>query len=376
MKKKILFHINSLGKGGAERVVSILTGCFSKDDYDVVVVTLWRAEEEYVLSERVKRVNLEDVWKGKSMGRLERAVRRFWDLRKILRKEKPDIVISFCNKANFRCAYAMLGMRTPLLTSVRNDPKTDYLPYKKSVKRMEKKASGCVFQTTDAKACFSEAFQKKSRVIWNPIDEKYLSVNRQRFETGEDNGQKLNYDIVTVGRLSEQKNHLLLLRAFKRVREQLPDLECQLKIYGEESEAGMKAKLLEYVKMQGMEDAVHFMGQCSSIEEEISNASLFVLSSDYEGMPNALIEAMVLGLPVISTDCPCGGPAELIENEVSGILIPVGDKEGLANAMIRVLQEEELAKRLGRNARMLAEKVSPQKIYEEWKSYVDELISS
>lgn len=376
MKKKILFHINSLGKGGAERVVSILSRCFAEDSYDVVVVTLWHAEEEYVLSGDVKRIDMEDLWEGKSMGRLEKAVRRFLDLRKILKKEKPDIVISFCNKANFRCAYAMLGMKTPLLTSVRNDPKTDYLPYKRSVKRMEKKAAGCVFQTPDARACFSEAFQRKSRVIWNPIDEKYLSEKLRDVETDKSKMQKLNHDIVTVGRMSKQKNHLLLLKAFQKVREELPDLDCQLKIYGKESEAGMQAKLLEYVKMQKMEESVHFMGECSNPEKEICDAALFVLSSDYEGMPNALIEAMVLGLPVISTDCPCGGPAELIENEVSGILVPVGDEKSLAKAMVRVLRDGELAQRLGQNARMLAERVSPQKIYEEWKSYVTELISS
>ncbi len=371
MKKKILFHINSMGKGGAERVVSILSRYFAEDGYEVVVVTLWRAEEEYALAENVKRVNLEDIWQDKQMGRLEKAVRRLLDFRKILKQEAPGLVISFCNKANFRCSYAMAGMKTPLLTSVRNDPKVDYLPFKRAMKRMEEKASGCVFQTPDAKACFGEAFQKKARVIWNPIDEKYLTANEE-YLIEKQLGEKLNRDIITIGRLSEQKNQLLLLKAFGRIREQFP--ECQVKIYGEESETGIKAKLLEYVRTQGMEEQVHFMGQCSSLEKEIRNAALFVLPSDYEGMPNALMEAMVLGLPVISTDCPCGGPAELIENEVSGILVPVGNEEELANAMLRVLQNPALAERLGENAKALAEKVSPRKIYEEWKDYATELM--
>lgn len=364
MKKKILFHINSMGKGGAERVVSVLSRYFAEDGYEVLVVTLWRAEEEYALAKDVKRVNLEDVWQDKKMGRLEKAVRRLGDLRKILRQQKPDLVISFCNKANFRCSYAMTGMKTPLLTSVRNDPKVDYLPYKISMKRMEKKAVGCVFQTPDAKECFGEEFQKRSRVIWNPVDEKYL------FKKDEE--EKLNHDIITVGRLSKQKNQLLLLKAFHKIKDQLPDY--RVKIYGEESEEGSKAKLLEYVKEHGLDVQVQFMGQSSSLEKEIRNASLFVLPSDYEGMPNALIEAMVLGLPVISTDCPCGGPAELIENEVSGILISVGDEDGLAKAMLRVLMDNELAGKLGKNAQMLAEKVSPQRIYEEWKDYVAEFM--
>ena len=116
------------------------------------------------------------------------------------------------------------------------------------------------------------------------------------------------------------------------------------------------------------------MGQSSHLEEEIRDAALFVLPSNYEGMPNALMEAMVLGLPVIATDCPCGGPAELIEEEVSGMLVPVGDVESLAVAMERVLTDQELAERLGRNAGKLAEKVSPGKVYEEWKQYAEELM--
>lgn len=364
-KKKVLFHINSMGKGGAERVVSILSKYFVEDVYEVVVVTLWRAEEEYPLVKEVKRINLEDAWQKKKMGRFERALMRLWDFRRILKTEKPDIVISFCNKANFRCAFAMFGMKTPLLISVRNDPKIDYLPYKAAVKRMERKASGCVFQTPDAKAYFGKVLQKKSRIIWNPIDERYLTTDAV-------NNEQLSFDIVSVGRISEQKNQMLLLKAFARVREQLSDYRILL--YGGESEPESERELIEYVKTEKLDEQVCFMGQSEHLEQDIKDAALFVLSSDYEGMPNALIEAMALGLPVISTDCPCGGPAELIENEVSGILVPVGDEEALASAMLSVLQNPVLAQNLGVNAKKIIQKVSPWKIYEEWRVYATELM--
>ena len=133
-RKKILFHINSMGKGGAERVVSVLSGCFAEDGYEVTIVTLWQAGEEYELAGAVKRINLEDLWQGRHMGRFEIALKRLLDLRRIIKEEKPDLVISFCNKANFRCAYAMYGMTIPLLVSVRNDPRVDYLPHRFSVK--------------------------------------------------------------------------------------------------------------------------------------------------------------------------------------------------------------------------------------------------
>lgn len=364
--KKILFHINSLGKGGAERVVSVLSGFFCADGYEVTVFTLWRAKEEYRLAEGIKRINLSDAYGDKAPGRIQLAAKRLIALRKLIRAEKPDVVISFCNKANFRSCYALTGMKTPLLTSVRNDPKVDYLPYKTAMRIMQKKASGCVFQTPDAMACFSEEFQKKSRVIWNPVDEKYLL---QMDAPKEKSSEKY---IVTVGRLAKQKNQMLLLKAFHKITEEFSDVS--LRIYGEESEAGIKDELLSYVNQWQLD--VRFMGQSSRLEQEIRDAALFVLPSDYEGMPNVLIEAMALGLPCISTDCPCGGPRELIKSGISGYLIPVGGEDELADAMRKILLNPDLADGLGKNAKHIAEKVSPHKIYEQWKKYVDELMQA
>lgn len=373
-KKKILFHINSLGKGGAERVVSVLSRYFAEDGYQVVIVTLWRAGEEYELSKAVRRIDLGELAAGRLGGRRLLALRRFTDLRSVIRREQPGIVISFCVKANFRSAFAMLGMKTPLLVSVRNDPKTDYAPHAGATKWMERKACGCVFQTEEARQFFSPAFQKKSRVIWNPIDEKYLLAGREG-EGKKAENNKRHADgrnrIVTVGRISRQKNHMLLLRAFCRVRNQFPNMVLQ--IYGEEGEGGVKEELESYIADKKLEERVLFMGQNSSLEKELQDAALFVLPSDYEGMPNALMEAMVLGLPVIATDCPCGGVAALIEDGVSGLLVPVGDEDRLAEAMARLLGERELAQSMAENAAKVAEKVSPLRIYKEWKEYVETL---
>lgn len=373
-KKKILFHINSLGKGGAERVVSVLSRYFAEDGYQVVIVTLWRAGEEYELSKAVRRIDLGELAAGRLGGRRLLALRRFTDLRSVIRREQPGIVISFCVKANFRSAFAMLGMRTPLLVSVRNDPKTDYAPHAGATKWMEKKACGCVFQTEEARQFFRPAFQKKSRVIWNPIDEKYLLAGQksqiQRTENDKEQDTRLNR-IVTVGRISRQKNHMLLLRAFCRVRNQFPNMVLQ--IYGEEEGSGVKEELESFIADNKLEERVLFMGQNSRLEKELKDAALFVLPSDYEGMPNALMEAMVLGLPVIATDCPCGGVAALIEDGVSGLLVPVGDENRLAEAMARLLRERELARSMAENAAKVAEKVSPLRIYKEWKEYVETL---
>lgn len=371
-KKKILFHINSLGRGGAERVVTVLSEYFSRDEYEVVIVTLWRAEKEYELADKVRRLNLGDCSEKRPGGRISQAFLRFADLRRVISREAPDLVISFCNKANFRSAYSMWGMKTPLLTSVRNDPEIDYAPYRSSTRRMEKKAAGCVFQTPDAKAFFSPELQKKSRIIWNPVSEKYLLAGRERAEQIKKKEMQDGGYIVTVGRISKQKNQMLLLKAFVRVKDKYPSLT--VRIYGEDSDEGVREELKQYMEQQKIGDRVRFMGESNCLEKEIRDASLFVLSSDYEGMPNALMEAMAMGLPVIATDCPCGGSGMLIEDGVSGRLVPVGDEERMADAMEQLLDDRSLAEIIGENARQTARKAEPCRVYEEWKAYVEQLI--
>lgn len=362
--KKILFHINSMGKGGAERVVSVLSKCFAEDGYEVVVATLWYAKEEYPLSPNVRRLHAGLSDKEERKGRLFKAVKRLTNFRSLLKKENPDIVISFCNKANFRSAYCMMGMKTPLLVSVRNDPERDYAPYMRSVKRMEKAAAGCVFQTPDAQAFFSPEFQKKSKIIFNPLSEKYVEQQEEV--------KQREPRIVTVGRITKQKNQLLLVQAFAKISKKYPHF--RLEIYGENGDdIEVKETLKKYIEQHNLQEKVFFMGASKTLEQDIYKAALFVLPSDYEGMPNALIEAMALGLPVISTDCPCGGSRLLIEEGISGLLVPAGDEEALAAAMEELLLNTEKAEQMGKNAGNIVAKVNPSKIYSEWKAYVEEL---
>ena len=376
--RKILFHINSLGKGGAERVLTVLAGYFAQDGYRVSIVTLWRAENEYEVPAGVKRVNLGD--EKVSGGRLALAVRRFTGLRGLIKKENPDIVISFCMKANFRSVFSMLGMRIPLLVSVRSDPQIDYAPHKFLTKWMERKAAGCVFQTPDAQAFFGERLRKKSRIIWNPIDEKYLPENRESAKGAlagggadrqERGGGAGDICIITVGRITFEKNQLMLLKAFDRIKDKFPS--ARVRVYGEGIGGDAWKEMDAYIRQNGIAHRVEFMGPSSSLEKEIVNAALFVLPSNYEGMSNALMEAMVMGLPVIATDCPCGGCATLIKEGISGFLVPTGDDVALAEAMERVLSDKKLAEKLSENAGRLSEKVKPLKIYEEWRSYAEEL---
>ena len=124
----------------------------------------------------------------------------------------------------------------------------------------------------------------------------------------------------------------------------------------------------------GVSDRVDFKGLVRDIPNAIRKAKMFVMTSDYEGLPNALIEAMAVGLPCVSTDCSPGGAAELIESGVNGLIVPCGDAGSIASAICTLLNNTETAYQYGLEAQKIIEKLAPEVIYETWRQYIDNLI--
>ncbi len=363
---KIIFHLNSMDRGGAQHVVSVLSKKLSEAGHEVIIATQWISKEEYPLGEKVKRLSVGLTDEDESKGRLQKAFIRLFRLRNCFKEQRPDLVISFCAKANYRSAFSLFGLNIPLIVSVRNNPVEDYAGHFISNWYMQKKAKGCVFQTPDAMSFFSKSFQEKSRIIFNPLDDAYLEIAKDIAATDIVRTKR----IVSVGRVASQKNHRLLLAAFKRIADKYP--EHTLEIYGDYQEKELLKELQHYADQSGLKDRVFFMGAVGKLWEKTKDAALFVLSSDYEGMPNALIEAMALGIPSISTDCPCGGSRLLIDDGKSGLLVPVRDEEALANAMDRVLSDDPLAGTLSPNAKEITSRVDTDIICGEWTSFIKE----
>lgn len=365
MVGKIMFHINSLGKGGAERVVANLSEEFSGMGKEVVIVTEWEAKDEYPLPERVRRLSagLEKEEEKLSAGKQRRL--RTAKLREMIIREKPDVVLSFCRNANYRAVLAAGGTKTPVIISVRSDPYVDYASAKQKIVSgiLYRRAAGAVFQTDYARDFFPKAVQKKSAVILNPLHKKFLSLPRSK---------QRKKEIVTAGRFHEAKDHIVLIKAFERIMEEYPKV-C-LKLYGDASEDHTGQMLKEYVKAHRLQDRVLFMGNSSRLEQDLIDAAVFVMSSKYEGMPNALMEAMAMQIPVISTDCPCGGPRTLIEDGKNGLLTPVGDDEKMAEAIRKVLSEPEAAEEMAVCAGEIVKKASPDKIAKEWLDYIEKIV--
>lgn len=351
--KTLLFYINSIHEGGAQRVMLQLAGRFAAAGWRPVLVTSFVDRWEYPVPPGVERLSLEGEQIVQSA--LRRNLSRIRALRALIVKYRPAALISFMGEPNFRALLAARGLPVKTVVSVRNDPEREYSGRLMRMvgRRLLPLADGCVFQTEQARAWFPEALQKKSAVIMNQVSEAFYD----RPAAEERN------EIAAVGRLSAQKNHALLIRAFSR----LPDAGELLVIYGE---GELRSELEALIERLGLSGRVLLPGQCDDIPAALGGAKFFVLSSDYEGMPNALLEAMALGLPCIATDCPCGGPASVIRNGENGLLVPVGDEQALSEAMAALLSDGELRRCLARNAKQAAEGFRPDAVFRQWEAYV------
>lgn len=353
--KKILLYIDSMRFGGAQRVMSILANHFISN-YDVILVNDISSDKnikEYSIDKRVKRIFL-DVHK---MNKITKNFYRIMKLRKIIKDEKPDIVLSFLGNINIRMLLATIGMSIKKIVSVRNDPNREYGTGLKKffIQILFLLADGYVFQTQDAASYFSKKIISKSKIIFNPVHEKF-------FQTKWIGDKK---EIAVVGRLQSQKNPILALKAFERISKIFPDYK--LVYYGDDE---LKSEIISISKQMELEDRVIIYGKATDIENKLAHSKLYVLSSNYEGMPNTLLEAMAVGIPVISTDCPCGGPKTIIQNKKQGILVPIDNSQTMAQAITSLLLNEKMMQKISLNEQLRAEQFRINVVMKQWKDFI------
>lgn len=355
--KKLAIVCASLSRGGAERIALYLSKYMVDKGIVTTIVTAVRRENEYELFDGVGRVCLEEQFN--SNNKMLKLFLQVKYLHKFLLENQIDTVLIMGVPL---CIYAIpgcLGTGTKVVVSERNDPK--HFAGKKIVKYISrffmKKADGFVFQTEDAKKYYDKMLHGRGCVICNPL---LVDNFPKRFDSIREK------NIVTAGRLNPQKNQKLLIDTFSEIERDYP--EYKLIIYGE---GILEKELKDYVLSKKLEKKVFFPGNVSDLLEQIKNASVFVMSSDFEGMPNALIEAMALGLPCISTDCPCGGPASLIENGKNGLLVSVRNKRELSSALRTILDNTCFAETLGTSAKAVKEKLSINNIGKQWYEYLN-----
>lgn len=359
---KLLVYIDTMQLGGAQRVLNNLMSYFAERGKRIILVNdvfPYPNAKEYVIDPRVQRRFLCEGLSSNA-GTLGKNLHRIKRLRKIIKQEQPDTVVSFLGPPNIRMLTASLGLKTRKIVSVRNDPYREYgAGLKKCAARMLfRLADGCVFQTEDAAAYFPVSVQKKSEIIYNPVHDRFYAVHW----TGN------AHEIAVIGRLQPQKNPLLALEAFRMIQEDFP--EVKLVFYGDE-------ELAKYIVQKsgeyGLSQRVLVAGKTDDVPAKLAGASVYLLSSDYEGMPNALMEAMAAGVPAVSTDCPCGGPKTLIQNETQGILVPCRDARAMAAALRKVLNDPQLQQQMHDAEKQRADAFRASKIIPQWAKYIESI---
>lgn len=366
---KVLFFINDLRSGGAEKNLAFVANGFS-NEFETVVVCYDHSEQSsfFKLNDRVKKISLKMHFeKLRSITNKEEKKEyiklQAQEIEEVIKNENPDISIAFLPNMCMLVSDACEKLGKKCIVCARNDPEKELNSEAGRKKRDEvfEKSAGCVFQTEEIKKYFNQVTQQHSIIIPNPVmissSNTLTNVKRNA--------------IVSVGKYSSQKNQKMLLEAFERISKDFPDFV--LEIYGKDY--GEKANLINFAISLGIKDKVFFENEKPNIHQLISEAKIFVLTSDYEGMPNALAEAVALGIPSISTDCPFGGPRSVLDNGNRGVLIPVGDVDALYLSMRNLIVDESLRKKYSVQGKRILNERSPEIILKMWTKYVLELIN-
>lgn len=339
--KKIIFVVPDMAGGGTEKVITLLANEYVKRGIPVGILTYAGNEYAYQLDDRVERFCAAMPSSGNLKVRLE----RFKKMRKYFKANKGCKIFSFSTIGTGFVVLSTLFMKRDMMVSERTDPQTcDHKLYRDFFYHF---AHTLVCQTPDGIPCFPKSLQKRACVIGNPVSENIADVY---------DGERKK-EIVTVGRLQPVKNQKMLIEAFSIFEKEYSDYT--LHFYGK---GPLEEELRKQVQGLGLQEKVIFHGFSTKVDEEIRESSMFVLSSNYEGVSNSMVEALALGVPAIATNCPIGGCKMYIKDGVNGLLIPVGDAKALTNAMKKLASNSELADTMSRNARKVREEYSIQRI--------------
>lgn len=357
---KMLFVMPVMKYSGAPKMMATVANWFAEAGEDVTVCTFLDPEITQKLHENIQKDCLNFK---RSQSRIGRLTLDYLRLRKAIihyvLDKKPDVLMTFGDIFSTTALKALKKAGITTVVSERVDPSgTDLISRYK--RKAFKNASGFVFQTDGAKNCFDSAVRERSYVVPNPVTlgdaECVPFAERQK-------------KIVSVGRFEfKQKRQDVLIRAFEKVHEKYPDYV--LCFYGDGPDL---AKAKEMVAQSPAKDFVCMPGAVSPVEDYIKDAELSVLSSDYEGIPNAVIEAMNMCVPVVSTDCSPGGARLLLGEDEFGYVVPCGDAEALAEKMIYALSHPEEAQEKSAKAKASLERFEPSKIAEMWRKAVEEI---
>lgn len=354
---KISFTCNNIGTGGAERVICSLANKMAEEGIDVQITCYEKLPSFYYdLHPRVQIKELDPLI-NKRRGFIKRKLAGLINVIRLYKSlRKSDRVVSFYTRQNCYSIIVCKILRIPIICAERDhffmsDSKINHIMRKLCYPM----ATGFIHQTSMVRDYLRshEGVKCNDVIIPNPLWIKdFPPRTPQRGK------------IIAVGRICNQKNYEGMLRAFSLVYKIKRNVS--LHIYGH----GDSSALQDYAKILGIEQNVFFEGKSENIIDCYKTAEIFVMSSHGEGYPNALMEAMAMGVPSVSYDCPAGGPHDMIEDGINGFLIAHEDEKMLATCIAKLLDNHELQTQFSKNAINLRVTNEFEQIYKQYLDYI------
>jgi len=350
----IIFVTISMVGGGTERVISVLANEAAHLGHHVTIMMIGDDRVEYELDERIEVICVSKATAGSIIAR----IKRITAMRNRIKSSDKANVISMGSSASIFTLIAAFGLKNKVVVSERNDPgRLNHKPISRSMRLIReflyRRAHKIVLQTEDAKKCFSKKVADNSCVIMNPLPQAVYdrSANKERDKS-----------IISSGRLIVYKGFGFLIDSFAEFVKIHP--EYTLKIFGKgELQEELQNKIDEF----NLSQKAFLCGFSDDMYAELEKGGMYISSSISEGVSNALMEALALGIPVIATDCPVGGSRMCIENEVNGILTEVNDKDAMVKAMCRIAQDEEFRENITQKAMEISKRWTVEEIWKQWE---------
>ncbi len=348
-----------MGYGGAAKMLNFVSESLAARGHCVTVANLRRIDGfERSFSENVHYLYVNTTGK-KRFKRIE----QIKAIKRLAKETSADVLVGFNLFPNV--IVSIVGRMTgiPSIMSERGDPRfiKEQSKISSLLLKTVNKCSGGVFQTEGAKDFYGKRLRERGRVIPNPI---FISGELPAVESGE-----RTKTVVSVGRFDNvQKRYDVMIDAFSRFSATHP--EYVLRLYG----TGPDDALIHgFADKSGVSDKIRFMGMTTRPMQDIAHDGMFIITSDFEGISNSLLEAMAVGLPCVSTDHTPGGARLLISDHENGLLAPIGDAEKLAVAMSEFADNAELAEKCGNEAKKVTERFAPERIIDMWEDYITEI---
>lgn len=359
---KVGFLIQRMTSGGAERATSAIASELAKRNENVEIISFDSSESYYPLDENVEIYNMElaDISKAASVKRFIGCIKRAFEIRKKIKSRELDVLVCMSTTMNLYGLLSTIFTKTKVVGTERNNP---YKYKADKINAILKKLSalfldGFIFQTEAASEYYAESVRRKGTVIQNAV---FNPLVKEIEPVPVYEKQKIIYG---VGRLTAQKRFEDLIDAYALLEKKHPDY--RLVIFGEGED---REKLEEKINSYSLNEKILLPGTDKNALKFVSKGSAFVLSSDYEGMPNVLMEAMAVGTPCVSTRCKMG-PEELIDDGINGLLVPVGDINKLKEAVELIIENSSLAKSISENGRNILKTNDVSAISDKWLEYL------